>query len=189
MSWGPGDPGRWGGGGGAEPAVLRVLDASTGGGLFPVPYSRPPGAGPLASLQVSRDGARVAAVFGEGAGRQLWVGRVERSTEGTRIAGLRPVAPALADVADVSWESGTSLVALGTLGTANRLPVRLTVDGSELEAVRTPGLDGEPEAVTASPGRPLVVGTRRGEDPVLFGEQGGLFREREEPGALPAYPG
>ncbi|HVM27015.1 MAG TPA: LpqB family beta-propeller domain-containing protein [Mycobacteriales bacterium] len=192
LSWGSGARGLWAVTTAPDPAAdsaIVLVPSSADVQPLRVPYARPPGAGPLSVLRVSRDGARVAAVFGIGAERRLYVGRVELGDGGLRLAGLRPVAPLLADVADVAWESGTSLVVLAPLGTPNRLPVRVTVDGSELEPVRTLGLDGEPETVTAAPGRPLVVGTVLAGRPVLLVEDGELFRLQPGAGAAPAYPG
>lgn len=186
MSWGAGDAGLFVVEVGAEPQVLLL--PGSGAAPVAVPHDRPQRVGPLASVRVSRDGARVAAVFGAGAERQVFAGRVERAPEGLRMAGFRPVAPSLTDVADVAWESPTSLIVLGALGTANRLPVRVAVDGSELDPVRTLGLDGEPQALAAAPGQPLVVGTRLDDRAVLFVEESGLFRE-PVPGSAPAYPG
>lgn len=186
MSWGSGDVGLWVVVGGA---VLLVGDPAKGGVVTPVPVTPPEAAGPLQSLKVSRDGARAAGIFGDGATRQVLVGKVERSADGVRrLTGFRPVARSLTDVADVAWESGTSLVVLGALGTANRLPVRVTVDGSELEPVRTLGLDGEPETVAAAPEEPLVVGSRLADRSVLFVDESGLFQP-PVPGSVPAYPG
>jgi hypothetical protein len=190
MSWGSGHDGLWVVETGPAPRVLLVGDPARGGVVTPVDYTQPPGTGPLSSLRVSRDGARAAAVFGEGVQRQVYVGRIERSAQDgiTQLDGFRPVAPSLTDVADVGWESGTSLVVLGALGTANRLPVRVAVDGSEVEPVRTLGLDGEPQTLTVAPGQPLVVGAALGGRQVLFVEENGLFTERV-PGAVPAYAG
>lgn len=188
MSWGSGDEGLWLVEGGPQPQVRLVLDAAADA-VISVAHTTPPGGGPLTVLRVSRDGARAAAVFGEGAAAQAYVGRVERPADGSiRLAGFRPVAPGLTDVVDVAWESGTSLVVLGALGTTTRLPVRVAVDGSELDPVRLLGLDGVPETVTVAPGQPLVVGTRVEEAPVVFVEAGGLFRE-PVPGSVPRYPG
>lgn len=189
LSWGSGDDGLWVVQAGPTPRVLLVGDPDTGGAATTVQHVRPAGAGPLSSLRISRDGARAAAVFGEGPSRQVYVGRVERAEEQiTRLADFRPVARGLTDVADVAWESGTNLVVLGALGTANRLPVRVAVDGSEVEPVRTLGLDGEPQTLTAAPGRPLVVGAALAGRQVLFVEENGLF-PGPMPGSTPSYPG
>jgi hypothetical protein len=130
-----------------------------------------------------------AAVFGP-RGRAAGLRRQGRARPEGQAPGRLPAGGAgLTDVADVTWESGTSLVALGALSTATRLPVRLAVDGSVVEPVRTLGLDGEAETVTAAPGRPLVVGARLGGEPVLFvAEESGLFREPTR-GSAPRYPG
>lgn len=192
LSWGSGGRGLWVLAGAADSAadsrVLLVPDAPAGSPVE-VPYVPPGRAGPLTTLRISRDGARAAAVFGEGTDSRLYVGRIEPGDGVPRLAGLRPVAPGLSDVADVAWESGTSLVVLAPLGTPNRLPVRVAVDGSEVEPVRTLGLDGEPETVAAAPDRPLVVGAVLAGRPVLLVEDGGLFRLQAGTGRAPAYPG
>jgi hypothetical protein len=192
MSWGSGERGLWvvaGGGEGSADGRILVVPAGTGAEPVEVSYVPPPGAGALSVLKVSRDGVRVAAVFGAGAERRLWLGRVEAGDGTLRLAALRPVAPALSDVVDVTWESGTSLVVLAPLGTPNRLPVRVAIDGSEVEPVRTLGLDGEPESVAAAPGRPLVIGAVLADRRVLLVEDGGLFRLQAGTGREPAYPG
>jgi hypothetical protein len=190
LSWGSGDLGLWVVSSPADPGepVAHLL-AAPGDDPLPVVFVPPADVGPLTTLRVSRDGARVAAIFGEGSDRRLYVGRVEPAEPGARLAGLRPVAPGLTDVADVAWESGTSMVALAPLGTPNRLPVRVTVDGSEVEPVDALGLDGEPETVAAAPGRPLVVGAVLAGRPVLLVEEGGLFRLQADTGSAPAYAG
>lgn len=180
LSWGSGRRGLWLVSGGA---VLVVPDRGT---PQPVPVAAPDGR--LSVLKISRDGARAALVLGDGADRRLFVGRVESTDAGPRIAGLRSVAPQLTDVADVSWETGTTLVALGRLGTTNRLPVRVAVDGSQVDPVRTLGLDGEAESVAAAAGQPLVVGAALDGRPTLLVEDAGLFRAQPQ-GRAPAYPG
>jgi hypothetical protein len=180
MSWGSGQRGLWLVSGGE---VLLVPD---GGPARRVPVAAPD-AGRLSVLRVSRDGARAAVVLGEGAQRRLYVGRVESTDAGPRIANLRAVAPQVTDVADVTWETGTTLVVLGQLGTTSRLLARVAVDGSRVDPVRTLGLDGEAQSVVAAPGRPLLVGAAIEGRPVLLVEEAGLFRIR--PGSAPAYPG
>ena len=180
LSWGTGRRGLFVVSGG------QVLLLADGRPPQRVPVAAPD-AGPLTVLRLSRDGARAAAVFGECAQRRLYVGRVERTESGPRIANLRAVSPQGTDVADVTWETGTTLVVLGQLGTTNRLLVRVAVDGSRVDPVRTLGLDGEAQSVAAAPGRPLLVGATLEDRPVLLVEEAGLFRIR--PGGAPAYPG
>lgn len=183
LSWGSGERGLYVVAG-AGPRLLRV--PLGGGEAVEVPITAPAGAGPLASVRVSRDDARVAAVFGRGEERRLHVGKM--AVAPLRVSGLRAIGPALVDVADVAWESGTSLVALARLDTPERLPVRIAVDGSEVEPIRTIGLVGDPQTVAAAPGRPLVVGSvLPGEQRVLLVDVGGRYDDR--PGGEPAYPG
>lgn len=187
LSWGAGDRGLWiVASGAAGPEVVLVPDSGPPAGVALDP---PAGAGPLQVLRLSRDGVRAAAIFGEGAGRRLYVGQVESGARGLRLAGLHPVAPVAGDVADVSWETGTTLVTLAQLGTANRLPVRVAVDGSLVEPVRALGLDGVPQTVSAAPARPLLVGTVVDGRPALLVEDAGLFRLLPGGGGAPAYPG
>lgn len=194
-SWGSGRDGLW------------LLEGTTGqvlrvpvpelGGATPAP---PPGPvetvpvagvdGPVAAVRVSRDGARAALVVGAGAGRALWVGRVEAGPDGqVRIAGARRVAPGLTDVTDVAWETSTSLVVLARSRGSGVAPFRVSVDGSVEEPLRLGGLSGRPVGLAGSAGRPLVVSTVDEQDrQLLFRDSGGLFRE-EGPGSAPFYPG
>lgn len=188
LSWGGGDQGLWAVEPGADPQVTIVRNASPRQ-VLSVPYTRPPGAGGLSVLKVSRDGARVAATFGEAGARGLYIGRVEWSPVGPQILGWRAVARSLGDVSDVAWETGTSVVVLAPLTTTSRLPVRVEIDGSQIEPVRALGLDGEPVSLAAAPGQPLVVATVLRGKPVVLVEDGGLFRLQPGTGAAPAYPG
>jgi hypothetical protein len=193
MSFGPGDQGLWVLAGGARPAVCLIPlgTARATGDLCDVPYEQPDGAGLLTSLRVSRDGARVALVFGAGADRRLHVGRIEPSNGGWRIAGVAPVAPSLAEVTDVAWESGTSLAVLATSPGASQVVVwRVAVDGSTgPEAVQRPGLPGDAVALAAAAGQPLVVGALLEGTPRLYRDDGTLFRLEDAPGTAPTYPG
>lgn len=187
LSWGTGTRGVWlVAAGPSGPEV--VLVPGTGPPVV-VPLDAPPGAGPLQVLRISRDGVRAAAVFGDGLARRLYVGQVGSDARGLRLEGFSQVAPTAVDVADVSWETGTTLIALARLGTPNRLPVRVAVDGSLVEPVRTLGLDGEPQTVSAAPDRPLLVGTVVEGRPALLVEDAGLFRLQSGTGGAPAYPG
>jgi hypothetical protein len=196
LSWGPGDQGLWVLETGPRPVVWLVPGATAGaaGEVRAVPYE-PPGtdAGPLTDLRVSRDGARIALVFGEGEDRRLHVGRIEPADGGLRIAGVVPVAPALTDVTDVAWESrAESRASLAVLAadpeTAGLLPVSVTVDGSSSLPVQRGGLTGTPVSLAAAPGRPLTVATEEGGLSRLFRDNGALFRLQQE-GQSPFYPG
>jgi len=193
MSFGPGDQGLWALAGGQRPAVCLVPLESAGAqdDFCDVPYESPDGAGPLSALRVSRDGARVALVFGTGNDRRLHVGRIEPLNGGWRIAGVGPVAPTLAGVTDVAWESGTSLAVLASSpGAAQVVVWRVAVDGSTgPQAVQRPGLPGDAVALAATAGQPLVVSAVLDGKARLYRDDGTLFRLESSPGTAPAYPG
>lgn len=195
LSWGPGEQGLWLLQGGTTPNVcLLPLPGAPGrASACDVSYDRPQDAGPLSALRVSRDGARVAMVFGSRERRQLYVGRVVPASGRLRIAlgpDPRPIAPGLTNVTDVAWESGTGLVVVAAgAGTKQVVVWRVPVDGSTgPSAVQRPGLTGDALAVAAAPGRPLVVSARDDQQLLLYRDNGTLFVEAE-PGAEPAYPG
>ena len=194
LSWGPGEQGLWLLELGATPRICLV--PAPGGPARPDPcdvtYERPPGAGPLTALRISRDGARAALVFGTGKDRRLYVGQVVPAGGRLRIAvGADPVAPGLTNVTDVAWRSGTSLAVLAAASPSAAQIVVWTVDvtgSTRPSVVQRQGLQGEPTGVAAAPDRPLVVSTLRNGRPVLFRDNGELFSERA-PGSAPAYPG
>ena len=192
LSWGPGDQGLWVLQGGRRPVVWLVPGPEAPFGSRPrsITYEAPPGAtGPLTRLRVSRDGARVALVFGTGAERRLHVGRIESAEGEFRIAGVVAVSPALSDVTDVAWQSGTRLAVLAAdAETAGLLPVEVAVDGSDVEAVQRGGLTGTPVSLAAAPGRPLTVAAEEGGRSRLFRDNGSLFRLQQD-GGRPFYPG
>lgn len=179
-SWGSGEVGLW---------FLRdhrdivLLAPSSRGPVQVVAVDRaPPGA--LTALAVSRDGARVALVI---AGRLL-VGRVEPGPGGPRVLGLAEVAPALRGVTDVSWETSTSLFALG-LVQGSFVPTRLAVDGSSVLPLDGPGLPtgARATAVAASPDG-VVVAVVSSAGPRLY-RVGGRGFSVLVAGSAPAYPG
>lgn len=194
-TWGPGEQGLWLIERGATPNVclLPLPGSPPRPSPCDVSYERPPGAGALSALRVSRDGARVAMVFGSGIARRLYVGRVVPASGRLRIAlgpDPRPVTP-LTNVTDVAWESGTGLVVLAAAtGRATQVVVwRVPVDGSAAPAaVQRPGLTGDAVGVAAAPNRPLVVSARDDEQLRLYRDNGTLFVEAE-PGTAPTYPG
>ncbi len=192
LSWGSGEQGLWVLQRGAQAVVWLVPGPEAPAGSMPmkVAYETPPEAlGPLTDLRVARDGARIALVFGVGKERRLHVGRVEPFEGRLRIAGITPVAPTLADVADVAWESGTSMAVLATdPNTAGLLPVSVAVDGSNSAPVQRGGLSGTPVSLAAAPGRPVTVATVADGVSRLFRDDGVVFRLQQE-GAAPFYPG
>ena len=176
-SWGSGEQGLW---------VLRkglVVLVPGSGVAVAVPVVGA-GSGPFSAIRVSRDGARVALV----ADRRLWVGRIEKVQSGLRIGGLHEVAPGLAGVTGVAWESGTTLVVLARFGTQLLLPVRVAVDGSVVVSAGRAGVVGTPTAIAAAPGRPLVLAAFDGARERLLRDDGRFFQTGPV-GAKPVYPG
>lgn len=169
-TWGSGEHGLWLVRDGRE--VVRV-----DGRLRPVAVPDQP-TGPIVSLAVSRDGARVAMVV---AGR-LYVGRVEVASAGPRVVGLTLVLPTLHDATRVAWSSSTELVVLGVVRRASQL-LRVAVDGSSVLALSTAGLVASD--VTASPAGLVLLAAGR-----LYESSTGAFRAVQvgKPSA-PAYPG
>ncbi len=192
LSWGSGDRGLWLLQVGPTSVVWLIPGPAAPRGTVPqtVAYEAPPGsAGPLTDLRVSRDGARIALVFGVGPARRLHVGRIEPIEDGWRITGVVAIAPLLSDVTDVAWESGLSLAVLATdPETAGLLPVSVAVDGSSSQPVQRGGLSGTPVSLAAAPGRPLTVATEQDGRSRLFRDNGSLFRLQSD-GAAPFYPG
>lgn len=192
LSWGPGDQGLWVLQQGRRPVVwlLPGPDAAPGAPPRTVEYESPPGApGPLTHLRVSRDGTRVAMVFGEGKQRRLHAGRIEPQAGQLAITGIMAIAPGLSDVTDVAWKDGTFLAVLAAdTETAGLLPVEVAVDGSSVAPVQRGGLTGTPVAIAAAPRRPLTVATLEDGRSRLFRDNGALFRLQQD-GSRPFYPG
>jgi hypothetical protein len=190
-TWGPGTQGVWVLEPGPRPILWLVR---VGAPPQPVAYPQPPGAGPLSTLRVSRDGARIALVFGSEAQRRLYVARVEPAGGRFEVTGAQLVAPELAGVADVAWLSGTSLVVLAAAATGDAQLVLSTVpvDGSTGPIpVQRQGLSGALRSLAATPGQPLVVAAELDGRRVLFRDNGALFRQQDQLlGATePTYPG
>jgi hypothetical protein len=194
LSWGPGEQGLWVLESGPSPLIWLVPGpGSEVERNQQVLYEQPADAGQLTGVRVSRDGARVALIFGAGDAARLYVGTVEPAGEGLRVSAVTLVAPALGDVIDVAWQDGTTLVVLASSTAVDSVLVwRVIVDGSTPPAiVQRPGLEGAPVSIAAAPDRPLVVGTRVEDQPRLYQDNGQVFLEVKDArgGAVSAYPG
>jgi hypothetical protein len=116
------------------------------------------------------------------------MGRVTTRGGALRIVDVRSIAPNVADVRDLSWDSATSVIVLGKAAGVTA-PVRVTVDGSSVVLVNRVGLEqSRPVSLTAAPNQPLVVAALFGGTPVLYREST-LTYVRETVGAEPFYPG
>lgn len=195
LSWGPGEQGLWVLESGPSPLIWLV--PGPGAEVVrsqSVLYERPPDAGPLTGLRVSRDGARVALVFGDGDAAELHVGTVTPSGDGLRVSAVTPVAPSLGAVTDVAWQDGTTLMVLASSAAVRGsiLLWRVTVDGSTPPGlVQRPNLGDAPVSIAAAPGRPLVLGATDDQGaPRLFQDNGQVFLPVQDAiGVAPTYPG
>jgi hypothetical protein len=134
--------------------------------------------GPLDGLALSRDGVRVSLV----ADGHLYLGRVAVVRGVPRVVDVEAIVPGLSRITQVSWQSGTQLLALGTLTRSAQL-VRVAVDGSSVVVLPTSGL--VPTAVSAVPSGVLSVSGGR-----LFLSTGGPFElVRQGQASAPAFPG
>lgn len=166
------------------PGGLRLRERD--GRMLTVPDLGPALPGPVGAVRLARDGVRVVLVAGRPGARRLLAGTLLRQPGGIRLAGLRDIAPGLADVTAVSWASDTELVVLGRDTPDGPVGLwQLASDGSQLAAVDLrPAVPGTPEAVTAGFGQPVLVAAGG----VVYQQVGSTWR-RLGPGAGPAYPG
>ncbi len=136
------------------------------------------------ALRVARDGVRVAVVVGarDGSGRQLLVGRVERSPDRLVLAGLRRVESTLVDVADVAWADADRLAVVGREPNGLLQARLVEPDGQVNPAAGS--LSGIVR-IAAAPGRPLLAATADG---TLWADTDVGWQAVGE-GTDPAYPG
>ena len=143
-----------------------------------------PDEGAITGLRLSRDGTRAALIVD----RQLVVASVVRSPTEVTLRAPRVLQEGRMDsVVDVDWlDQDTLVVAL----TSERFPVvRVSVDGFRLDQYNSSNLMQPIRAITAAPGRPIVVADRNGLWTVS--EIGAVWRPHQQssPNAVPFYPG
>lgn len=140
---------------------------------------------PVTALALSPDGSRVAAVTG-GSGRgRLLVGRVSDGRDGLVFDGFRKVLLSWADVRGVAWDGAGQVVVTAADDANNRRVVVVDSDGYSWRVLSTDGVRGEPVAVAAAPGQPLVVFAGKS---VWVARPDGGWR-RVGRGEQPRYPG
>ncbi len=141
-------------------------------------------AGWISALRLSRDGSRAALV----AGGKLVVASVVRTASGATLRAPRVLQEdRLSSVVDVDWIDHDTLVATTS---SERVPVaRVSVDGFQFDQYNTSNLTPPMRAVTAAPGRPIVVADSSG----LWtaAEVGAVWvpHSHTSAGAEPFYPG
>lgn len=142
--------------------------------------------GEITALRLSRDGTRVAMV----AGGQLVVASVVRAPDSTSVTLRAPRVlqdGGLGEVVGVDWIGQATLI---TATSSTSVPVvRVSVDGLRTDQYNSSNLTPPVRAITAAPGRPVVVADAGG----LWtaSEVGDVWRPHPEtrPGAVPFYPG
>jgi len=141
--------------------------------------------GQITELRLSRDGARVAAVA---AGR-LVVASVVRKDEAVNLEQPRQLVPQMiVEAVDVDWLDQRTLVVAADQ--AQLSVMNVSVDGRQLAEYDTANLSPPVSAVTAAPGKNIVVTDSLAVSTAPDREQ--LWRQHPRafgPNAIPFYPG
>jgi hypothetical protein len=139
----------------------------------------------ITRIAVSEDGTRLALVTIDPDGRrEAQLATVTMDPGGLGLSPLRSLAPGLSSAADIAWRGPSELVILGTQPDGQKQPYLVSVDGSQLAAQ---GTVENPQSVTATRNRPILVGTTSNE---LWEQSGGGTWERVDQNiAMPRYPG
>ncbi|HEY3200313.1 MAG TPA: LpqB family beta-propeller domain-containing protein [Actinomycetes bacterium] len=137
------------------------------------------------AIAVSEDGTRLALVTEDPEGRsEAQIATVTRTGHDLSLTRLRPLAPGLSKTNDVAWRGPAELVLLGTQQNGQPQPYLVSVDGSQLAPQ---GTVENPQSVTATRNKPILVGTGSNE---LWEQSGGGTWERVDQNiAAPRYPG
>lgn len=136
----------------------EVVRIPTGGGPQAVNAPQLAGTGAVRSFQLSSGGARAALIIETGTGAELFIARIERTSDTITVGEAQRIAPSLTGVVDVAWTSSDSLIVLADDPRgAQVVPYTIGVDGWGITELTTDGLPGPPESVAAAPNRaPLV---------------------------------
>jgi hypothetical protein len=134
-------------------SVVRVLRTSDGGWTGQaVNAEEVLAVGQISVLRLSRDGARAAMVVNG----QLLVASVVRTQDAVTLRSPRILQTGtLSGVVDVDWLSQDSLVAATTM--PSQPVVKVPIDGLRMDAFNSSNLTPPVSAITAAPGRPIVV--------------------------------
>ena len=114
---------------------------------------------PVSVMRISHDGARVAAVVGNGT---LLVGRVAATGGVPSLAAFRSITPGFGGVRGVTWAGPESLVMTAAAARGQRELVETDADGYAPRTIGLDGMRGQPVDVSGAPGQPLFVVTNRG---------------------------
>ncbi|MGH3318881.1 MAG: LpqB family beta-propeller domain-containing protein [Streptosporangiaceae bacterium] len=134
------------------------------------------------ALRVARDGVRVAVVVADGDKSRLLLGRIERSSKGTEIEGLIPLAPELRHVLDLSWRDADRLLVLNR-DENGAVPYLVEVAGSGVQPISSVG---QMTSIAAAPGAPMLAALKGHE---IWLSRDDLIWQKFHKGTSPAYPG
>jgi hypothetical protein len=187
-SWGASDDEVWTVRDGHEILVVPVVGQPRSAALGALGQ-----AGPIRSLRLSRDGARVALVAGPSQRASLLVGVVIRRNTAARVDRLRELDVGDEPVSEASWSDNSSLYALVRARQQDSALFALGIDGeSASQLVSTTGLPGPPEALAAppQPGLPLLtVAAGALWQTLASGEPWTRAQREPAEAAAPVYPG
>lgn len=150
-------------------------------------------AGTPTVVAVSRDGARLALVSGEGRQARAVVGALtgvelaegDDTDEGAvTVTAVREVMPDVRGVRDVSWSDATRMVVLGSSQGLPAQPLYVTVDGYDIEEVEPQ--QGLATLAAGPQASPLIGATRSGRLVQFVSGRGWVILGG---GVDPAYPG
>ena len=139
---------------------------------------------PVSALSISPDGSRVAVVAGAAGSGRLLVGRVSADRDRMVFDDFRDVLPQWSDVRGVGWDGADQLVVTASDDAHHRRLIAVDSDGYSWRVLSTDGVRGEPVAVAAAPGQPLLV--LAGSTVWTVRATGGW--RRIGPGGQPGYP-
>jgi hypothetical protein len=135
----------------------------------PVQVALPAGLGPVTGLKVAPDGVRIALIVGQGYGRRVVLGAVERTGTAVFVPQVVPLAPGLFEPSALTWYDQDHLLAITQPGAASQL-WEVPVNGDA--PVGKNSLPGMVSIAAAGAQNPLYLGMSAGrlENSVLLGE-------------------
>jgi len=139
-------------------AGQRVVAVTPSAGVRRIAADASLTAQPVSQLSISRDGARVAAVVGDG---RLLVGRVTADSALPALTGFRAITPSLRGVRGVSWAAAEQLVVTASAAAGQRQIVVTDFDGYAPRSLALERMQGQPVDVDGAPGQPLIAVTDR----------------------------
>ncbi len=134
--------------------------------------------GPVTSVQLARDGARLVLVL-DG---QLHLGVIRAGAEGPEVVSVRRIAATVTGVRDVAWRNSMTLDVLASTSSSDLQVLRVGVGAGDAQPVGAPP---DPQEVAAAPGSATLTSTV---GDLLFANVGLQWRAQGTARSV-AYPG